>query len=68
MSASFCWSCGRALRLPHFAEYTDPIGQVHRVHKVCLERSPHLLKPVTASPMGEHCGHGVYQPNQKPTP
>jgi hypothetical protein len=32
---TFCWHCGKKLKLPYFSEITDPIGNTHKVHKVC---------------------------------
>lgn len=34
---SFCWHCGGKLKLPYFAEITDPIGNTHKIHKVCID-------------------------------
>ena len=59
---SFCWVCGKKLRLPSFAIAKDQDGNVHRVHKVCLNS---MTKPVTAAPKGEHVGKGHYFPEEK---
>ena len=34
---TFCWHCGKKLKLPYYSEITDPIGNVHKVHKVCMD-------------------------------
>lgn len=54
---SFCWHCGKKLRLPVYAEWTDQLGSVHRVHKTCLKDMPRSL---TAASVGEHGGGGSY--------
>lgn len=52
MSASFCWHCGKPLveidgnRV--WAEYKDPVGNVHKLHKLCAQ-SGEYGKPITAS-------------------
>ena len=59
MSVSFCWQCGKALKLPFVSEYIDPAGHSHRVHKVCL-KTLNAQRPVTAQPMHEAIGLGTY--------
>lgn len=34
---TFCWHCGKKLRLPHYVVFKDGDGNEHRVHKVCLD-------------------------------
>lgn len=34
---TFCWYCGKKLKLPYYSEITDPIGNIHKVHKVCID-------------------------------
>ena len=45
---SFCWHCGRALKLPSFAIVIDPAGHQHRVHKVCQKDADTKCRLVTA--------------------
>lgn len=49
----FCWHCGKKL-LPAFAEVTDPIGNVHRVHKACQKDAEQSLAQFTADPDDGH--------------
>lgn len=35
MSQSFCWQCGRRFARSVSVPVTDPVGNVHRVHKIC---------------------------------
>ena len=43
---SFCWYCGKKLKLPYFAEVVDPIGNIHIVHKVCVDGAKESLRPM----------------------
>jgi hypothetical protein len=42
---SFCWHCGKELirpslnKDPFFTEITDPIGNIHKVHKGCADEA-----------------------------
>ena len=41
---SFCWHCGKKLKLPYFAKITDPIGNTHKVHKVCYDDAKYSMR------------------------
>lgn len=53
MSRPRCWHCGKQLMYvkgkPVWYIYTDPIGNVHKLHKVCAQLGEYKAKPVTAS-------------------
>lgn len=34
---SFCWWCGNKLQGQYYAEVADPIGNIHKVHKCCVD-------------------------------
>lgn len=51
---TFCWWCGGQLDLRGFAEVKDPIGHVHRVHKVCTDDAIEDNTPLTAQPPEQH--------------
>jgi hypothetical protein len=55
---SFCWHCGKKLKLPYFAEVTDPIGNAHKVHKVCVNDAKDAMR---AMPHDESYGLGYMQ-------
>lgn len=38
---------------PIWYEYTDPIGHVHKLHKVCAEHNGYKVKPITADTTSE---------------
>ena len=42
---TFCWWCGKKLRLPNFAVTIDPIGNVHKVHVGCRSEVIDDMKP-----------------------
>ena len=62
----YCWQCGEALARGVNATFTDPIGNVRRVHKVCL-KTLNEQRTVTAQPMHEAIGFGAYS-SKKETP
>jgi hypothetical protein len=45
MISRCCW-CGGKLALPYFATVTDPLGNEHPVHKVCLKNAEPAQKRV----------------------
>lgn len=57
MGRPTCFECGKQLMYVHgkpvFEEWTDPIGNAHRLHKECAKRGGYKTKPVTAAPVGE---------------
>ena len=54
MSRPICWDCGKQLMYvkgkPVWALYVDPIGNEHKLHKMCAERLGYKEKPITAQP------------------
>lgn len=52
-----CWECGGELVYadgqPIFAEYTDPIGNRHKLHKDCFKQGSYDKPAITAAPVGE---------------
>ena len=57
MSRPICWHCGKKLMYikgkPVWYEYTDPLGHIHKLHKICAKYGEHEVKPVTAAPKDE---------------
>jgi len=62
----YCWQCGKALARGVNATFADPIGNVHRVHKVCL-KTLNEQRAVTAQPMHEAIGFGAYSSKKETT-
>lgn len=50
-----------------FAEYTDPVGNKHKLHKDCYKNGGYGGKAETASPVGENVGDGEYDRRQEAT-
>ena len=52
MSRPTCWHCGKQLMYvkgkPVWYVYTDPIGNEHKMHKICADRNGYKVKPLTA--------------------
>lgn len=52
MSRPTCWHCGKQLMYvkgkPVWHEYTDPLGHVHKLHKLCADQHGYKVKEPTA--------------------
>jgi hypothetical protein len=46
---SFCWHCNSQLQEGIFAEMSDPLGHVHRVHKACLAAAKRSVSCLTVA-------------------
>jgi hypothetical protein len=44
-SQTFCWWCGKKLKLPYHSSISDPIGNVHKVHVKCKAEVIEDMKP-----------------------
>jgi len=57
MARPTCWHCGKQLMYvkgkPVWYEYTDPLGHVHKLHKLCADQEGYKVKSITASTEGE---------------
>ena len=45
---TFCWWCGKKLKLPFFTTVRDQLGHPQKVHKVCAKDAEKEIRPVTA--------------------
>ena len=45
---TFCWWCGKKLKLPFFTTVRDQLGHPQKVHKVCAKDAEMEIRPVTA--------------------
>lgn len=66
MSRERCFHCWNELAFVPgkgivYAEYIDPIGNKHKMHKECFKNGGYAQKTATASPIGENLGDGEYR-------
>lgn len=58
---SFCWWCGKNLKLPFYTVVTDQLGHQQKIHKCCKAGAEKEVRPVTAQPK-PNAGYGDIGP------